>query len=99
MNPEDDFAKAVCDRLKEIEFPPVLPAKIVRGDRVLSTGRASLPTLTARGWFSPDVEIHQDIPDHGISLMVSGTPDAIPLSDFHHCSAPTTSDHYHFRLA
>jgi hypothetical protein len=97
---EDDrtFAEAVCDRLREIEFPPVLPAKIVQGDHVLSIGRASLPTLTARGWFSPDGEIRQDIPDHGINLILSGTPDAIPLKDFHYCDAPTTTYHYHFQI-
>lgn len=96
---EKSVEDAICERLKEIEFPPVLPAKIIQGDRVLSIGHASLPTLTARGWFSPDGEIRQDIPDHGISLILSGTPDATVLNDFHYCTSPTTSYHYHFGLA
>jgi hypothetical protein len=91
-----EFVDAICERLKEIEFPPVLPAKIMQGDRLLSTGRASLPTLTARGWFERSSEMSQDIPKHGISLKLSGTPDAIAITDFHRCSAEGSGEHYHF---
>ena len=76
-----------------------IPAKLFQGDQHLSTGRAVLIIPEHRGLFWPEDEIRQDIPNHGVHLMLSGRDDAVALSEIHRCTALASRLHYHFHLA
>jgi hypothetical protein len=94
----DDLIQSVCEALKGVELAPVHPASLMMGNQVLSTGRAAIED-DRRGLFWPQSEITQDIPDHGVTLKMTGTNDTKPIKSLRKCDAQLSRLHYHFQLA
>ena len=84
--------------MSELPCDTEIPAKLFQGDRLISTGRAVLIMPEHRGLFWPEDETHRDIPNRGVHLMLSGTDDAIALSEIHQCTALASRLHYHFQI-
>ena len=95
---EDHASSVVCRRVMEpglLNSPPI-PASLILGDRVVSTGTLRIEESKQTGLYWPATPIPPGTPLLGAGLKVSGRPQPILLDYFRRCVSDP--EHYHFRM-